>query len=82
MATVFQDPNIFSNPHIIFFFPRVQNFTWPLIMPVGTFGVFKHYFQSRSCFTDFTELLFQKHPENLALFQQHPENLAIFLWLI
>ena len=73
MATVFQDPNIFSNPHIIFFFPRVQNFTWPLIMPVGTFGVFKYYFrQSRSCFADFTELLFQKYPENL----------AIFLWLI
>ena len=72
MATVFQDPNIFSDPHILFFFFRFQNFTRPPLMFVGTFGVFKYYFQSRSCFTDFTELLFQKHPENL----------AIFLWLI
>ena len=48
MATVFQDPNIFSDPHILFFFSRFQNFTWPPLMFVGTFGVFKVLFSSKA----------------------------------
>ncbi len=68
MWQLFRIPISSRIPTLSFSFARVQNFTWPLIMPVGTFGVFKYYFQSRSCFTDFTELLFQKYPENLAIF--------------